>query len=288
MAAFGMGETVLLSSQKGKKWLVKIEEGQYSLHLGTINLSDIVGREETEYIETSKGAKLFLLRPTLEDYIFKMPRQTQIVYPKDLGAMVLYADIKPGDRVLETGIGSGALSLALLRALGEHGTLISVEKRPEFARLAKTNIAKFYGGHPANHSILVSTIEECALHLAADRVVLDLPEPWHAIRHVTGLLRNGGLLVSLSPNVGQVQLTYRELKSHGFIGINSFEILKRDWKVDELRARPVDRMVAHTGFITVARKALPRSKPTDPATPSEPRGEAMGLPDTDAYSDPRE
>ncbi|NLI82371.1 MAG: tRNA (adenine-N1)-methyltransferase [Deltaproteobacteria bacterium] len=254
MDRFQMGESVMLTSQKGKKWLVRIDDTPFSCHLGAIHMKDVLGREEGEHLETHKGAKLFLFRPSLEDYIFTMVRKTQIIYPKDLGAIVFHGDIRHDDLIIESGIGSGALSMALLRALGENGTLISVEKRPEFALQASENIAKFFGRAPSNHQVIVADIQDFSLNALADRVFLDLPEPWHAIGPVAGLLRQGGLLLSLSPNIGQVQLVYRELKAHGFAAMNTFELMKRDWMVDERRARPKDRMIAHTGFITVAKK----------------------------------
>lgn len=254
MNAFRQGEWVALTSQKGKKWLIRIEEGPYSSHLGTVQMEDIVGKEEGDYLDTNKGARMFLFRPTLEDYIFSMNRHTQIIYPKDLGAIVFYGDIQPGCTILESGIGSGALSLALLRALGGTGRLISVEKRPEFAKMARENIVKYFGKPPENHEVVAGDIQDFYMSIKADRIFLDLPEPWHCIASVSQLIRHGGLLLSLSPNVGQVQLMFRELKAHGFANITTFELLKRDWMVDERRARPIDRMVAHTGFITIAKR----------------------------------
>lgn len=250
---FKLGEWVLLVAQKGKKWLVKIEDGPYSSHLGTIQLMDVVGKEEGESLITGKGAKLFLFRPTLEDFILNMNRMTQIIYPKDLGAIVFYGDVRPGHVVLESGIGSGALTISLLRSMLGGGMLISVEKRPDFAAGARENIRRYFGGQPDNHHIVVGDIQDFSMTQKADRAFLDLPEPWHAVSSIAALMQPGALLVSLSPNVGQVQLMYRELKSSGFANITNFELLKRDWKVDEKRARPFDRMIAHTGFITVAR-----------------------------------
>ncbi len=254
MARFHLDEWVLLTAQKGKKWLVKVEDTPFSCHLGVISMREVVGKEEGDFLETHKGAKLFLFRPTLEEYIFTMDRPTQIIYPKDLSAIVFYGDIRPGDTILESGIGSGALALALLKALGEGGQLISVEKRPRFAEQARENISKFFGCHPPNHHLILADIQDFCLKTMVDRIFLDLPEPWHCIGAIAPLLRQGGLLVSLSPNVGQIQLVYKELKTHGFANIRTFELLKRDWLIDERRARPIDRMVAHTGFITVAKK----------------------------------
>ncbi|MCU0573719.1 MAG: tRNA (adenine-N1)-methyltransferase [Syntrophobacteraceae bacterium] len=263
MAGFSVGEWVLLTSQKGKKWLVKIEDAPYSCHLGTIHMTDVVGREEGDIIETNTGAKLFLFRVSLEDYILNMKRQTQIIYPKDLAAMVFHADLHPGQTVLESGVGSGALTLCLLRAIGDGGRLISVEKRPEFAAQAMENVSRYFGAkHPAFH-LVIGDIQDFSLRGPVDRVFLDLPEPWHAVAPVSRVIREGGLLLSLSPNVGQVQWMWRELKARGFANVSTFELLKRDWKIDELRARPFDRMVAHTGFIMVARKVR-RNRPDVP------------------------
>jgi tRNA (adenine57-N1/adenine58-N1)-methyltransferase len=254
MSKFESGEWVLLTSQKGKKWLVRLEDVPYSSHLGGIHLGDIVGKEEGDWLITSKGAKLMLFRPTLEDYIFSMKRHTQIIYPKDLSAMIFYGDIYPGCTVLESGVGAGALALALLRSMCGRGRLISVEKRPEVALGARENISRFFGHNPENHKIIVADIQHVAITCKVDRVFVDLPEPWHAVPNFSGMLKMGGLLVSLSPNVGQVQLMYRELKANGFGDIVTFELMRRDWKVDQLRARPNDRMVAHTGFITMAKR----------------------------------
>ncbi|MFZ0927366.1 MAG: hypothetical protein WAN11_02120 [Syntrophobacteraceae bacterium] len=254
MSKFELSEWVLLTSQKGKKWLVHVEDAPFSSHLGGIHLGDIVGREEGDWLVTSKGAKLMLFRPSLQDYIFNMKRRTQIIYPKDLSAMIFYSDIYPGCAVLETGIGSGALALALLRAMCGRGKLISVEKRAEFAEDARENIRRFFGEEPENHAVVVADIEEVSLACEVDRIFVDLPEPWRAVKNLSGMLRMGGLLVSLSPNVGQIQLTHRQLQTNGFGDIVHFELLRRDWKIDQLRARPFDRMVAHTGFITVAKR----------------------------------
>ena len=263
MSKFVLNEWVLLTSQKGKKWLVRVEDAPYSSHLGGIHLGDVIGREEGDWLLTSKGARLMLFRPSLQDYIFAMKRRTQIIYPKDLSAMIFYGDIHPGCDVIETGIGSGALALALLRALCGKGKLTSIEKRAEFAADARENIKRFFGAEPENHRLIVADIESVCLSYQADRIFVDLPEPWRAVGNLAGMLRMGGLLVSLSPNVGQIQLTHRQLQENGFGDIVHFELLRRDWKVDRIRARPFDRMVAHTGFITVAKRVSADRQPID-------------------------
>ena len=255
MTTLNWGEWVLLISQRGKRWLVKIEDVPFSCHMGTVALRDAVGKDEGEFLQTGEGSKLFLFRPSLADYIFKMKRRTQIIFPKDLGAMVFYGDVRPGSVVLESGGGSGALSLALLRAAGSQGKLISIEKRLEFAQLARDNITRFFGSNPANHHLIVGDIQDLPLAIQVERVFLDLPEPWHAIRRVAPSIQTGGILVSLSPNVAQVQFTVRELKAHGFTHVRCLELLEREWMVDERRARPKDRMIGHTGFLTIAKRA---------------------------------
>ncbi|MGC8492418.1 MAG: tRNA (adenine-N1)-methyltransferase, partial [Syntrophobacteraceae bacterium] len=242
----------------------RVEDAPYFSHLGAVHLGDVIGKEEGDWLLTSKGAKLMLFRPSLQDYIFAMKRRTQIIYPKDLSAMIFYGDIAPGCTVIETGIGSGALSLALLRAMCGRGMLISIEKRAEFAADARENISRFFGAPPENHRIVVGDIEQVCLSCQVDRIFVDLPEPWRAVGNLAGMLRMGGLLVSLSPNVGQIQLTNRHLQENGFGDIVHFELLRRDWKIDRLRARPFDRMVAHTGFITVAKRvSADRGEPVE-------------------------
>ncbi|MEN6439242.1 MAG: tRNA (adenine-N1)-methyltransferase [Syntrophobacter sp.] len=274
MGKFESGEWVLLTSQKGKSWLVKIENEPFSVHLGGIHLHDIIGKDEGDWLVTSKGAKLMLFRATLQDYIFNMKRYTQIIYPKDLSAMVFYGDVYPGCTVLETGIGSGALALTILRAMCGRGRLISVEKRPEFALGAKDNISRFFGGDPENHSLIVADIQDVALNCTVDRIFVDLPEPWHAVENFARMIRMGGLLVSLSPNVGQIQLMHRELKAKGFGDVVHFELMRRDWKVDQMRARPFDRMVAHTGFITVAKRVAATGS-AEPVETEQGNGETL-------------
>jgi tRNA (adenine57-N1/adenine58-N1)-methyltransferase len=254
MPAFRQGELVLLTSLKGKKWLVEISDTTFSCHKGNVHLGDIEGKDEGDFVETHQGARLYLFRPTLADNILKLKRQTQIIYPKDLGTLLFYGDVAPGQRVLESGVGSGSLTLTLLRALGENGRLISVEKRPEFARLAARNVARFHGPNPPQHLIVNADIQHFSLREPVDRVFLDLPEPWSAVVAVGDLLKRGGLLVNFSTNVGQVQQTCCELTRNGFVVLSAFEMLKRNWMVDERRARPGDRMVGHSGFIVVAKK----------------------------------
>lgn len=255
MTTFQSGEWILLTTDKGKNWLFMLTPGNsFSCHLGTISHDDIIGRKEGERWETPKGTHIFFFRPTLTDFLFHIRRQTQIVYPKDIGALLCYGDIRPGMRVLESGVGSGALSLFLLSVIGSTGQLVSVEIRSEFAQLARNNIRRFLGAVPSQWEIVVSNIENPGIGGYFDRVILDLPEPWKAVSTAASLIKPGGIIISLSPQIIQIQATAQEMRRNGFRFIRSFEIIKRDWLVDERRTRPADRMIAHTGFLIFSRK----------------------------------
>ncbi len=246
-----------MTTDKGKNWLVKLNpDDTFSCHLGSIPHSNIIGKGEGETWETPKGTKVFLFFPTLNDFLFKMTRRTQIVYPKDIGAIICYGDIRPGMTVLESGVGSGALTTYLLNNIGPSGKLISVESRWDFARLALSNVEKVFGTHPDYWYLIVANIENIFINHQFDRIVLDLPEPWKAIKNISSLIKPGGIIISLSPQITQIQWTAKEMKKHGFRFLQTFEILKRDWHVDEKRLRPKDRMVAHTGFLLFGRKIL--------------------------------
>lgn len=257
MNTFNEDEWVLVTTQKGKDWLIRLKSGEtFSCHLGSIRHADIITRKEGEYWETPSGTKLFFFRPTLTDFLFHLKRKTQIMYPKDIGAILCYGDIRPGMAVLESGVGSGALTLFLLSYLGVSGCVISVEKRPEFAELARNNVKKVFGCYPPSWHLVVADIENPPFSATFDRVILDLPEPWRATESAAGLLKDGGILVSLSPQVAQLQVVSRELRKRGFRRFQIFEILKRDWLINEHRTRPADRMIAHTGFLLIARKTF--------------------------------
>ncbi|MGC8720224.1 MAG: tRNA (adenine-N1)-methyltransferase [Thermodesulforhabdaceae bacterium] len=255
MSTFCEGEWVLITTQKGKDWLVQLKKGAtFSCHFGSIRHDEIMTKKEGDYWETSSGAKLLLFRPALTDFLFHIRRRTQIMYPKDIGAILCYGDIRPGLSILESGVGSGALTLFLLAFAGPRSRIVSVEKRPEFAELARNNVRKVFGQDPPSWQLVVADIESPPFSTTFDRVVLDLPEPWKAAESAAALLKEGGILISLSPQVLQLQMLTKALRKRGFRCFQIFEILKRDWLISETRTRPADRMIAHTGFLLFARK----------------------------------
>jgi tRNA (adenine57-N1/adenine58-N1)-methyltransferase len=252
---FRAGETVVLIDAKHRLYLTTLQPGgKFSYHGGTVAFDDIIGREEGVVLNSSHQQALVAFRPSLAHYVLKMPRGAQVIYPKDLGAIVMAADIFPGAVVLEAGTGSGALTMALLRAVGPEGRVISEEVREDFARRAAANIRRFMGEVP-NLDLRVRDIYAGVDVHDVDRVVLDLPEPWRIVDEVAKALRPGGYFASYLPTVLQVKQLVDALHRQGeFPLIDTLEILERHWHVADLSIRPEHRMVAHTGFLVVARK----------------------------------
>jgi len=211
------------------------------------------------------------LHPTLSEYVLKMPRGAQVLYPKDLGVIVQWADIYPGARVFEAGTGSGALTMTLLRAVGERGHVVSYESREDFARTAMKNIERYLGPVP-NLTLRQKDAYEGIEEADLDRVVLDLPEPWQVVPHAATALRSGGVYLSYVPTIPQVMQTVEALhRAKVFSMIQTFETLLRTWNIEGRSVRPDHRMVAHSGFLTVARKVEPGAS-SPPAVADEEAG----------------
>lgn len=249
------GELIHLINRKGRHYPLLLKKGKTFQHSGeTIPHDDLIGQEEGVWITLSRGTRLLLLRPTLSDFTLKMPRGAQIIYPKDIGTILVWADLSPGAVVLEAGIGSGALTLALLRAVGEKGQVISYEIREDFAQRALANI-ELFAGKVRNLSIRTKDIYEGIEEVGLDRIILDVPEPWRVLPAAAEALRAGGILLSFLPTILQTGQLVEALQHHGsFAGIETLETLLRPWHIEGRSIRPDHRMVAHTGFITVARK----------------------------------
>ncbi len=268
------GEWVVLFDSK-RRYLIQVErEKTFHFHKGYIRHDDIIGIEEGSIIRSSQGANLLVLRPTYSDFILEMPRGAQIIYPKDIATILVWADIYPGARVLEAGIGSGALTIALLQAVGETGIVISYEIREDFAKRALSNIENFLGKKD-NHILRLKDIYEEIIDENIDRIILDLPEPWKAIDNILRALRPGGIFLAYTPTIIQAQKTVEALKStKSFTLIETIETLLRPWQIEGLSVRPFHRMVAHTAFLTVARRIVTQEENISPmVVPSEERGE---------------
>ncbi|MEW6542858.1 MAG: tRNA (adenine-N1)-methyltransferase [Nitrospirota bacterium] len=254
------GERVHLVDKKGRQYAVTLKAGEtFQLSGETIAHDDVIGKADGSLVTLSRGRRMLAVRPTLGEYVLKMPRGAQVIYPKDLAMITIWADIYPGARVLEAGTGSGALTMALLRAVGPQGGVVSYEAREDFARTAMKNIERYLGPTPTlavRRQDIYEGIAEA--DGTFDRIVLDLPEPWRVVPHAVRALRSGGLFLSYVPTVPQVMQTVEALERAAVFGlIETFETLLRTWNIQGRSVRPDHRMVAHSGFITVARKVEP-------------------------------
>ena len=254
-------ERIHLVDTKERQYALTLKAGEVFQHSGeTIPHDEIIGKPDGTFVRLSRGRKMMVLSPTLAEYTLKMPRGAQVLYPKDLAIITMWADIYPGAKVFEAGVGSGALTLALLRAVGERGRVVSYEIRDDFANTAMKNIERYLGAAPQFQLIRRDAYEGIECHVdgnppSYDRVVLDLPEPWRVVEHAKQVLRLGGIYLSFVPTVPQVMQTVDALaRSGGFAFVQTFETLFRDWNIHGRSVRPDLRMVAHSGFITVARR----------------------------------
>lgn len=259
---FRPGEPALLVDDKGRHFLLSLDAGRtFQYHQGSVPHRDIIGREEGTWVTTAGGGRLLLLRPRLADYILKMKRGPQVVYPKDLGPILVYADIGPGMTVLEAGSGSGALTIALARAVGPSGRVVSVEIRDDHAAHALKTVERWFGELPDNLEMVTGDVSEQVGRVLPDRIVLDLPEPWHVMHAAAEELRPGGLLAAYLPTVPQLETLVSEARSTGrFAEIEVKEFLFRDWNISGRSVRPAHNMVGHTGFLVFMRRTEPAER----------------------------
>ena len=250
------GEKVLLLDRKARRYLVTLTAGgQFHTHAGWLSHDELIGEEEGVTARSTAGAWFQAVRPTLSDFVVKMRRGAQVIYPKDLGAILMLADVFPGARVLEAGVGSGALSMALLRA---GAVVVGYEVRADFAGLALANVVAFLGPDvQARYRVDVRDAYDGIEEAGLDRVVLDLPEPWRVVKHAEAALRPGGILVAYLPSIVQVSQLRDALDASAFAMAETLEVLVRSWHVQGHAVRPDHRMVAHTGFLTAARLLPP-------------------------------
>ncbi len=253
-APFEAGERALFIDKKERRYLVTLKAGgQFHTHAGFVHHDEVIGQPEGARAVTASGAPFIVVRPSITDFVLKMPRGAQVVYPKDIGAILVGADIHPGAVVLEAGTGSGALTIGLLRAVGDLGRIITYDLRQEFADKARANIEAFFGKLPGSLEMREGDVTAADVGVQVDRIVLDMPEPWRVTPVALRWLRPGGVFASYVPSIVQVSQVTDALRAAGFIDVLTTETLVRTWHVEGQSVRPDHRMVAHTGFITTAR-----------------------------------
>lgn len=245
-------DLVLLIDNKDRRYLVTLDTtGEFHSHAGVLPHTELIGQPEGVEVSTTKGQRFRAFRPTLEEFVLAMPRGAQVIYPKDIAPMLMLGDIGPGMKVFESGIGSGALSMALLRA-GAHIT--GYELREDFAAKAKKNVTAFLGEDAHEHyDIHIRSAYDPIDGDDFDRVMLDLPEPWQVVPHAEKAMKPGGVLVAYTPSITQAHRLRDALSLGRFTHASTMEVLNRGWHIEGMAVRPDHRMVAHTAFLTRAR-----------------------------------
>ena len=259
------GEPVQLTDPKGRSHLITLRAGaSFHTHRGTLSHDDIIGGPDGNVVRSSGGTPYVVFRPLLADFTLAAKRGAAVVYPKDAAQIVAFADVFPGARVLEAGAGSGALACWLLRAVGDQGTLVSFERRPDFAEIARRNVEQFFGGPPPAWQLVIGEFGRpeddhgLAEPNCFDRVILDLLAPWDCLEAAAVMLAPGGLACCYVATTTQLSRTVEALRGHGgFDEPTAWETLVRGWHVEGLAVRPEHRMVGHTGFLVTARRLAP-------------------------------
>ena len=256
---FKYGDRVQLTDAKGKLYSITLTKGsEWHTHKGMLKHDDLVGIPEGSIVATNQDLKFQAFRPLLADYVLSMPRGATIVYPKDAAMILGVADIKPGLRVLEAGVGSGALSISLLRAIGEEGMLHSVEIREDFAEISEKNVSSYFGGKPANWNLTIGALQDQTFEADFDRVVLDMLSPWECLDVASKALVPGGVFMSYVATTTQLSKIAEAIKESGnFTEPESSETIVRGWHHEGLAVRPQHRMIGHTGFLIFARRMAP-------------------------------
>jgi tRNA (adenine57-N1/adenine58-N1)-methyltransferase len=256
---FSAGDRIQLTDPKGKMYTFTITPGkEWHTHKGWIVHNDLIGLPEGSVVSTSAGLQFTAFKPLLGDFVLSMPRGATIVYPKDAAMIIAVADVFPGAKVIEAGVGSAALSISLLRAIGPTGELTSFERREDFADIARENVRTYFGSTPTNWNLNIGSVQEASTENKYDRVILDMLAPWECISFAAEVLRPGGVFLAYVATTTQLSMTAEAIKEDGhFTEPLSSETIVRDWHHEGLAVRPMQRMIGHTGFLIVTRRMAP-------------------------------
>ena len=259
---FKAGDRVQLTDSRGKMYSFFLQPGQqWHSHKGWIYHDDIIGKDEGVVLLSNSGTSYQAFRPLLNDYVLSMPRGATIIYPKDSAVIVGFCDLFPGAHVLEAGAGSGALSISILRAIGDSGKLTSYEERPDFMEIARSNVKNYFGDLPSNWDLKVGRVESGEFSSVYDRVIFDMLAPWDVLQTAAQALKPGGVLCCYVATTTQLSRTAEAVReSDLFSEPESFETLLRNWHHEGLAVRPQHSMNAHTGFLLFARRLAPGFK----------------------------
>ena len=256
---FSEGDRIQLTDPKGKMYTFTITAGkEWHTHKGWIVHNDLIGMPEGSVVSTSAGLKFTAFKPLIGDFVLSMPRGATIVYPKDAAMILGVADIFPGAKVIEAGVGSGALSISLIRAVGNEGRVDSFERREDFAAIATENVRTYFGEIPEQWRLQVGSVQEFSTNAKYDRVILDMLAPWECVAFAAEVLRPGGVFLAYVATTTQLSSTAEALKEDGrFTEPLSSETIVRDWHHEGLAVRPMQRMIGHTGFLIISRRMAP-------------------------------
>jgi tRNA (adenine57-N1/adenine58-N1)-methyltransferase len=256
---FSAGDRIQLTDPKGKMYTFTITPGkEWHTHKGWIVHNDLIGLPEGSVVSTSAGLQFTAFKPLIGDFVLSMPRGATIVYPKDAAMIIGVADVFPGAKVIEAGVGSAALSISLLRAIGPTGELTSFERREDFADIARENVRTYFGTVPTNWNLNIGSVQDSSIDKKYDRVILDMLAPWECISFAAEVLRPGGVFLAYVATTTQLSMTAEAIKEDGhFTEPLSSETIVRDWHHEGLAVRPMQRMIGHTGFLIVTRRMAP-------------------------------
>lgn len=279
---FQVGDRVQLTDAKGKMHSITLQLNQeWHTHNGWLVHNEIIGLPEGSVVETTGGLKFLAFKPLLSDYVLSMPRGATIIYPKDSAAILGIADIKPGVRVLEAGVGSGALAISLIRAVGPTGFVSSFERREEFANVAEKNVRHYFGDKPGNWSLTLGSVQDAVHEEKFDRVVLDMLAPWECVDLASEVLVPGGVFLCYVATTTQLSNIAEAIKACGnFTEPESSELIVRGWHHEGLAVRPQHRMIGHTAFLIMARRLAPGT--IAPARRRRPSKGAYGINELEA------